>query len=64
MHLNKYQALAIHLREIADETHSMGRDFSIIDTKVLTTSAAAIEELLTKLQLERGDEDIADSQVL
>lgn len=50
MNLDKYHNLAAYLLELAEKQKSERRDYSIVDHKLLVTTAAAIEELLSKVK--------------
>ncbi|MCR1297342.1 MULTISPECIES: hypothetical protein [Enterobacter cloacae complex] len=50
MNLDKYHKLAVYLLTLAEKQKSEGRDYSIVDHKLLVTTAAAIEELLSKVK--------------
>lgn len=49
MNLDKYHNLALYLLRIAETQKDEGRDYSLVDYRLLTTTAAAIEELLMKI---------------
>ncbi|ELO0990058.1 hypothetical protein RZD54_005529 [Citrobacter freundii] len=50
MNLEKYHELAAYLKHLADIQKSEGRDYSIVDHKLLVTTSAAIEQLLMEIK--------------
>ncbi|MBM3071673.1 hypothetical protein [Lelliottia sp. RWM.1] len=57
MNLDKYHNLALYLLRIAEMQKDEGRDYSLVDYRLLTTTAAAIEELLMKVKDSRQKQE-------
>ncbi|HCM9117688.1 hypothetical protein L8P92_04250 [Enterobacter asburiae] len=53
MNLDAYQKLAKHLLRLVEVQKLEGKDYCVVDHKVLCITAAAIEELLAQLKLNK-----------